>query len=809
MRVAFGDSSRTLKARIAAYLTKKPIKIILFTLEIALILGALTLLFFGLFGWGFLFGCAVLFWAFRQWISGDLQNNDGSLPGDTAQVLIISESASSQLLKQLDGSESSPLDIWHKIGDVDGVAFMLSKFKIHPGILNNLSRSPEKVDSVWLEALDLARKSGLKEIDGSVLAVSLFNSLDDAQNVKAQIGLADGDLESGLLWRVHILEVVEDSRRRRSNGGIARDWSNGYTPLLERISLNISKSIENGFLVFRDKVPSQEAVVARMVDALSSPGSSNIALVGASGVGKTTVVDVFAKKLLEGGKNVPESIRYSKVLRLEASTIISSLQNNVSIETLTNRLFYEARKSKNSIIYMDHAYQFFQSGTGAIDLTEVLVPILEDSGQRIVFSFSKEDWQRLVSNHGNVANLINYQVVTELSQSETLAVLENHAFLLENKHRVVFTFQALKEAYRLAERYIHDVAFPGRAVRLLDGAIQHASEHGLIDEQAIQRNVEQMLGVKVQSSGIIERETLLNLEQEIHKRMIGQSRAVQVVSDALRRSRSGVSNPNKPIGTFLFLGPTGVGKTELSKAMSEVFFDGNRELIRLNLNDYVRAEDVSRLTDVGADGAPTLIAQIRERPYSVILLDEIEKAHPSVLTALLQVLDEGVMIDSRGQQSSFRDSVIVATSNAGADAIRKNIENGYTVEQFEERFIDGLIDSNIFKPEFINRFDEVVLFQPLREEDLMAICDLLVQDVNLSLQRQQVSVNLSESAKLWLVRKDYDPRLGARPLRRTVQRTVQNIVAQKLLSKQLTPGSTLELTDKDLLQYSEMNKSSS
>jgi ATP-dependent Clp protease ATP-binding subunit ClpC len=292
----------------------------------------------------------------------------------------------------------------------------------------------------------------------------------------------------------------------------------------------------------------------------------------------------------------------------------------------------------------------------------------------------------------------------------------------------------------------------------------------------------------------------MNLEQLIHERMINQTRAVQVVSDALRRARAGVRNVERPVGTFLFLGPTGVGKTELAKSVAAVFFGGEDRLVRLDLNEYVGADDVNRLIADAATDQNSLTAQIAHNPFSVVLLDEIEKAHPNVLNTLLQLLDEGILRDINNRQVSFRDAVIIATSNAGADRIREHIERGEKLEQFEQQFTDELINSNAFRPEFLNRFDEIVLFRSLTPDELVLVIDLILKSVNKNLAVQKVSVQVDDDAKRALVDAGYDPRLGARPMRRVVQRAVENIVANQMLSGEAGPGSVIHVTAQDVQQ---------
>lgn len=290
------------------------------------------------------------------------------------------------------------------------------------------------------------------------------------------------------------------------------------------------------------------------------------------------------------------------------------------------------------------------------------------------------------------------------------------------------------------------------------------------------------------------------MEELIHKRMVNQTRAVGVVSDALRRARAGVRNENRPIGTFLFLGPTGVGKTELSKALADVYFGGEERMVRIDLNEYVRPDDVVRLIADGAKDPTSLTAQIMKQPFSVVLLDEIEKAAPEVLTTLLQLLDEGILRDEKNREVSFRDAIVIATSNAGADRIREYIQRGLDVAKFEHAFVDELISSNQFRPEFLNRFDEIVVFRPFKKEELLQVCDLILAGVNKTLAVQKISVEVELGAKQLLVEHGYDPRLGARPMRRVVQKAVENTVAKQMLSGQVNPGDVIQITTEQVAQ---------
>jgi len=534
----------------------------------------------------------------------------------------------------------------------------------------------------------------------------------------------------------------------------------------------------------------------QLIDTLGANGRQNAAIIGPQGTGKTTLLHAFAERLLDADANVPSNLKFRQVYLLDSSALISAAPGRGELEGLIMRVLTEAYRAKNIIICLDNAQLFFEEGIGAVDLTNVLLPILEAGNLRLILTMDEQRLLQIGQRNPGLVNALNRITIAPASREETIQVMQDQLILTEYRRKVTYMHQSLAEAFRLSERYIHDLAMPGRALKLLESAASYGESGGkLITANSVQQAIEQTMNVKVGvANADTERETLLNLEEKIHTRMINQTRAVQVVSDALRRARAGVRNQDRPIGTFLFLGPTGVGKTELAKALADVYFGGEDRIIRLDLNEYVTLSDVSRLIADGAEDPNSLTARVMKQPFSVILLDEIEKAHPNVLTTLLQLLDEGILRDIKNREVSFRDAIVIATSNAGADKIREYIDAGKQVEEFEAQFMDELISSNQFRPEFLNRFDEIVTFRPLNKSELVQVIDLIIAGVNKTLSLQKVSVEVAEDAKLFLVDKGYDPRLGARPMRRVVQRAVENTVAKEMLGGNVTPGTTMHIS---------------
>lgn len=695
--------------------------------------------------------------------------------------------------------DMSPYDLALIVAKQPGGFFYASRFGVGPQFLQNLSSKESVTTSlVWQSALQLSIDTGNDQISSAAVVAGLVLAIPGHDTNLAFLKVDGNDIAEGLRWFTHIDGVMKRIQQRRNLGGIGRDLSFGWAPILSRVGFNLTENIERGGLLARDVAGHTDAI-NQLVHLMSQPGRRNAVLVGDVGVGKTTIVNKFAEKLLEDKAGVPKELRYRQVVTMDAANLIANAKGRGQIEELLIRVFNEVIAAKNIILFLDEAQLFLRDGTGAVDLSNLLLPVIEGGGMPIILALTEQEWLRLSQTNPGLAQLMNRVAVKPLGHDDTIQVMEDQVLLIEGRNNVVFMQQSMNEAYRLADRFIHEQSFPGKAMKLLEAAAGFAEEQHFITAKSVQQAVEKSFDVRVQTADTFEeKNVLLNLEEQIHQRMINQTRAVKLVSDALRRARAGVRNENKPIGTFLFLGPTGVGKTELSKALAAVYFGGQDRMVRVDLNEYSRPSDTSRILASGATDPYSLCAQVAKQPFSVVLLDEIEKAHPNVLNLLLQMLDEGVLRDTENKPVSFKDAIIIATSNAGADKIREHIAKGEQLEQFESAFIDELINANIFRPEFLNRFDETVLFRPLTQEELLQVVDLLLASINKTLAGRKVSVSLTPAAKAMLAKAGYDPRLGARPLRRVMQRAVENIVAQKLLSGAVTPGQVITLDAPEL-----------
>ena len=710
----------------------------------------------------------------------------------------INDILSNNMLVAL-GKNPTPKSIAGKLVDTRSGRFLALRFGLIPRLLEGIANDlPEDMEPIFQTAREIMKKINAETVSGGIIAISIIENHPNHEEILSRMRLDLNDLYEGITWYNYLHGLVKNSKKKRRDGGIGRDFTFGFTPLLSRYGQNLSasRSLTMKTQLFR---ASNKEAVSQMVDIFSKAGRQNVALIGPDGSGRSTIVNAFSELILDANSKISTDLKYRQIFKLDASAIVGGTGGQGDIERLVTGLLNEAYSAKNIILYLNNAHLFFEDGVGSVDISNLLLPVLEAGRLRLILSLDEQRFLEISAKNPSLANAMNKIMVGSSSEDETMKVMEDQIPFLEFKHHVTYTYWSLKEAYRLGDRYVKDVAMPGKAIRVLEDASRYAKD-GLVFGESVQEAIEKSEGVKLQSAhdSTEEKDKLLNLEALIHERMIDQEPAVHAVSDALRRAAAGVRNENKPIGTYLFLGPTGVGKTELAKALSEVYFNGESEIVRIDMNEYVESGDVNRLIAEGSVDSMSLTAQVQKHPFSVVLLDEIEKASPQVLTTLLQMLDEGILRDTKNREISFRDAIIICTSNAGADIIREKITSGENYETLKNEIMSSLIESREFKPEFLNRFDEICLFKPLGEADLMKICDLLIAGVNKTLAPQKISVQVEPEAKELLIEAGYDPLLGARPMRRIVSKTVENIVAKASLRGDISSGSNLTIKKSEI-----------
>ncbi len=736
-----------------------------------------------------LLGTALLVLIFYVWHRFDLKRLEPPPTAWKTQPLQLDLVAEQVLLSRLKPGLSAE-QLWLAAClQWEGV-FVLQRLGIPATVVGDvLQKTNTTSDQLWEAAVELARADSSTELDSAAVVAAALIAVPEVAPVLAHLKLKPDQVTSVLSWQQRAKRTIKGLGQSPYFGGIGRDWASGYTPLLSRFATNLSRDIEHGY--YRTVPNLHEPILHHLVELLNQ--RKPVALVGGVGSGKTALIYTLAERILKA--DGVEGLKYFQVMSLQASQMIAS---GVELEDLILRLLGEAAAARNTIIFLDEAELFLNEGHGSVDITQILLPILQNCSVPLILAMSDHDWQGISARNPGFTGQLQRLVISEPSENEVVGVVQDAAIGIEHHAGAVVQHLAVLEAVRLAGRYLPELAFPGKAITVLESASSYVQQ-GLITADSVQQAVEASTGAKLTGTSDPERQQLLNLEEEIHRRMVNQVRAVKVVADALRRARAGVGSARRPVGSFLFLGPTGVGKTELAKALAVCYFGGEEAMVRLDMSEYQQSSDLNRLLSSfsGSQAGQTLISGVRQRPSTVILLDEIEKSHPDILNLLLQLLDEGQLTDSDGRPASFKDAIIICTSNAGADEIRERVAAGQQLENFEGSITDRLIKEHTFKPELLNRFDEIVVFRPLTKPELRQVVELMLKEVNASLKTQNIVVSLTPAAIDWLVEHGYDPQLGARPLRRVVQRSVENVLANSILSGNLEAGAkkTLDVAD--------------
>lgn len=781
-------SLRARKARAGKILNNQYVRILFLLIAIFCIAGWIYFVFFNksAFGW-LLFSISIVFLMILPWSKSELEHvplGKGNSINDVLSANVIT----------VLGKEPTPMRFAQNLRKTRSGSFLAARFGLTRWVLEGIANEiPSDMSPVFRRAMEIREKMNAEVVSGGIIIIAIIEMHPEADRILHEMKLEREDLYDGIDWYNHLYGLVRGVNKHVRDGGIARDISFGYTPVLMRFGVNISERRHN-YARAKIRFMNRREIIDKMIDIFSKGGRQNVTLIGAAGVGKTTIVKAFAEELLDADMKIAKDLKYRQIVMLDANALISAAGGEGAIERLMTMIVNEAFLAKNIILCLDNAQLFFEDGVGSVDLSNFLTPIIDAGRLRMIMMMNEQKFLKIAAKNPNLANNLNQVMVPPTNEEETIEIMQDNALEIEAKFGVVLTYLALKEAYRLSERYIHDMDMPGRAINLLETAANYA-ENGFVTEYSVRIAIEKTKGVRLNvSESSNEREMLLNLEDIIHKRMVDQEEAVKTVSDALRRAAAGVRSQNRPIGTFLFLGPTGVGKTELAKALAQAYFKCEGNIIRLDMNEYVTENDVARLLADGKDNPDSLVAQVMKRPFSVVLFDEIEKAHPAVLTTLLQLLDEGVLRDINNHEVSFRDAIVIATSNAGSDRIREFVKNGEDLMRKKSELVDEIIGNGQFRPEFINRFDEICVFKPLGVKELREIVRLIICSVNKTLEPRKISVKLDDGAIDELVGRGYDPMMGARPMKRIVQKTVENIVAQKILSNEVGDGMVIEIS---------------
>jgi len=673
---------------------------------------------------------------------------------------------------------------------------LLLDFKeVKKEIKNSPSLNSASFPEVIFESLKIAQKKNHLRIElGDALSALAktdltFRRILVANNLKAE------DIENLTLWLESIEEKIKQRKRfweyenLAKRGTLAKNWTAGYTITLDKYSFDLTDSIRKKDLEF---IGHQEAM-GLMERTLALGEINNVLLMGESGSGRRSMIYALVQKSILG-KSLPE-LNYKRVVELDMSALLAKLESSEEVESVLDRIFQEVLSAGNIILLIDEFHNYIGQGArpGVIDISGIISPYLRLSQFQIIAITTYEGLHRYIEKNSSILSLFKKVEVSGISKEETLTLLEYLTFVLEKKHKVFISYPALSQIISLTGRYFPSFPFPEKAIDVLDAAAVYVAslkKEKVVLPKHIARIVTEKTEIPVGELAAKEREALLNLEDLIHQRIINQEEAVREVSTALRRARSDITIRKGPMGCFLFLGPTGVGKTETSKALAENYFGSEDKMIRLDMSEFQDIKDIPRL--IGSEKETGLLtSSVRESPFSLILLDEIEKAHPNILNLFLQVLDEGHLTDGFGRKINFKNTIIIATSNAGYQVILEALKKKTDWLKVKQQLLDELFEKAIFRPEFINRFDAMVVFQPLSKENLLEIAELMLSGIKKNLEEKGIEFVITKELKEKIVELGYNPTFGAREMRRVIQDKVENVLAEALLSGEVKRGQRI------------------
>jgi len=617
-------------------------------------------------------------------------------------------------------------------------------------------------------------------------------------------GIQESELVTIVSWLERALEEEKFNEwwwhrdNLRKIRGVGKDWAYAQTWKLDKYGHNLtndSSIIKTARAYFR-----REKAVSGMENALSKAKESNVLLVGPPGVGKMHAVKYLAYKVATG--DVPPQLRFKRMVTFNALFLISGKKTKGDFENDFINILREAERAGNIILVIDDFPEAVWSAEGiGTDIGSLLEDFLSSPRMHVVALASLYEYQQALEPNRNLMSFFEIVSMEETSEEETMLVMEEAVPSYESQYNVFYSYQALQEIVRGARRYFTDGVLPDKALDLLREVTSWAQTARLSFVTHLE--IQKFLGDKTQiPMGEIKKEEqdkLLHLEDFLHKRVIGQYEAIQVIADALRRARADVRRTERPTGAFLFLGPTGVGKTETAKALAQVFFGGEEHMLRLDMSEFQEGDSIERLIGSFRTGKPGILANLlRAHPYGVLLLDEFEKSNQDVHDLFLQIFDEGFFSDMQGRRVNARNIILIATSNAGSDLIFQKITEGANTSALKEEIIDALIKQRIFKPELINRFDAVVLYHPLGQEHIEKIAILLLNELSKRMLERNIHLVITSDLVNTATQFGYDPRFGAREMRRAVTEKIENVIAQKIIKGEIREGQDLVLTSADV-----------
>jgi ATP-dependent Clp protease ATP-binding subunit ClpC len=779
-----------------------------------------------------------------------LIREDGGVAGRVLRELGLEAERVQEIVERLTGTGSSPG----------------GKLDLSPG-----------TQQVLEYAVDEARRLGHHYIGTEHLLLGLVRYGEGVANdVLRKLGVTPEQIRRQTR---RVLQESSSSRRTSSERKSSQQEKQQKTPLVDQLAIDLTSLAEEDKL---DPVVGRVMEIERVIQILARRTKNNPALIGEPGVGKTAIVEGLAQRILEG--DVPAPLLDKRVLQLDVGSLVAGTMYRGQFEERLKRVIDELKASE-AILFIDEVHMLVGAGAAgsSVDAANILKPALSRGELQVIGATTHDEYRKHIESDAALERRFQPVLVEEPNVDETIEILRGVRSAYEEHHRLSISDDALDAAAQLSSRYVTDRFLPDKAIDLIDEsssrvrmykspAAKTAKElisqikesrrdHALALEDGRYEDAQEILerqeayegqlerlqtvwdrsnsptvtaediaevvsmwtGVPVMQIAQEESIRLLNMEDDLRQHIVGQEEAIEAISKAVRRARAGLKDPRRPIGSFIFLGPTGVGKTELTKALARFLFGSEDALIQLDMSEFMERHSVSRLVGappgyVGYEEAGQLTEALRRRPYSIVVFDEIEKAHPEAHNMLLQIMEEGHLSDARGRTVDFRNALIVMTSNVGADMIKRQTSIGFDLkrdEELEEHLVyqemrKKLLDSlkRVFRPEFINRVDAVIVFRALSKESIKEIVQLELDKVSQRLEDHAIVINITPAALDLLAEMGYDPEMGARPLRRVIQQQIEDKLSDTLLAGEFEDGDTIivDVADEEITLHKEEEK---
>ncbi|MBD2577965.1 ATP-dependent Clp protease ATP-binding subunit [Oscillatoria sp. FACHB-1406] len=679
----------------------------------------------------------------------------------------------------------------------------------------NLPFTP-KARAVFEEALAEARRLGQNAIATEHILLALLKDTDTvAIRVLQNLGVNLETLRTAIIRAIGETAAAKPVRNNRKGNPFSGEPQSQHFNLAE-FSTNLTQQAREGKL---DPVVGRDAEVARAIQILGRRTKNNPVLVGEPGVGKTAIAAGIAQRIVNG--DAPELLHDKQVISVDMGAMVAGTRFRGEFEERLKGMVDEVQRAGNIILFIDEIHTLVGAGSieGAMDAANLLKPALARGELQCVGATTLDEYRQHIESDAALERRFQKVMVGEPSVEDAIAILQGLRSTYADFHNVQFTDSALEAAAKLSDRYIRDRFLPDKAIDLIDEAgsrarLQHSAALKstleeptvpVVDSETIAQIVAAWTGIPANKLTAAESEMLLHLEANLHERVIGQNEAVTAVARAIRRSRAGIGDPNRPIASFVFCGPTGVGKTELAKALAAYLFGSDDAMIRLDMSELMESHTVSKLIGsppgyVGHEEGGQLTEAVRRKPYSVVLFDEIEKAHPDVFNLLLQLLDDGRLTDARGRVVDFKNTIVIMTSNIGSKAIEKGgsgigFEFADNLAQVQQQRIRGSVTDNLkqfFRPEFLNRLDEIIVFEPLQKAQVQQIAEIMVKEVRDRVwEIHGLNLEVRDRFQDYAVKIGYDPAYGARPLRRALTNLLEDNLAEAILEGRVNEGDTV------------------